>query len=230
MGWIPGVERIGRVSGTGYGIWIKRTIVRYNQGMTATEIAGIGLRELDATALALIGHDVAMIPDASLGASTPCEGWTVADLVRHMNEQHEAITSTILSTSSEHSEDPRGSFARHAARWVVALEQAGDAIHVPKVGGPVPKHMVLQVHFVDMLVHRWDIARALGQPCLIPPGHAEYALPIARSITGPGSNLSGPGGVYQPPLDEDAALPPIDNIAALLGRSPRWRPDEPVPA
>jgi mycothiol maleylpyruvate isomerase-like protein len=31
---------------------------------------------------------------------TPCAGWTVADLIRHMNDEHEAIIQTVLGPST----------------------------------------------------------------------------------------------------------------------------------
>ncbi len=74
-----------------------------------------------------------------------------------------------------------------------------------------------------MLVHRWDLARALERPYAAPSVLTRAALPIARTMTGPGSGLNGPGGVYKPPLPEDPALDPVANLAALLGRDPRWR-------
>lgn len=183
---------------------------------------------LDATALALMGYDVAMIPDEALGNETPCEGWTVEDLVRHMNEQHQAVIATVLTDVETGTDDARADFARIAARWVVALEQAGETVTVPKVGRALPAEHVLAVHFVDMLVHRWDLAHALGRQCLVPNSLTDIALPIARSMTGPDSTLSGPGGVYRRSLPEDPDLPPVNNLAALLGRNPQWQPLSPL--
>ncbi|MBF6298917.1 TIGR03086 family protein [Nocardia amamiensis] len=173
-------------------------------------------------ALALIGHDVATVADTDLGAPTPCTGWTVADLIEHMNERHEAVIATVFAPLEDHADDPRDGFARTAARWVVAMEQVGGVVHLPEAGA-MATDVVLSVHFVDMLTHRWDLSRALGRPCTVPDRLTAIALPIARSITGPGSPLNGPGGVYRRALKEDPALSAMDNIAALLGRDPRWQ-------
>lgn len=190
------------------------------------------LLRLDATALMLIGHDVATLADADLAAPTPCTGWTVADLIDHMNERHEAVIASVFAPLDDHADNPRDGFARIAARWVVAMEQTGELVDLPQAG-PMPIDLVLSVHFVDMLVHRWDMSRALGRPCPVPDRLLAEALPIARRITAPGSPLNGPNGVYRPALNEDAALPAMDNIAALLGRDPHWLPDRhttPAPA
>lgn len=180
------------------------------------------LLRLDATALALIGHDVALIPDAAMADPTPCDGWTITDLLHHMNERHEAIARTELPPF-EADGDPRDDFARIAARCLAVLERAGETVLLPWLG-QVPTELVLGVHAVDMLVHRWDLARALGTAPAVPPRLTEIALPLARTNTAPGSPLNAPGGVYAPPLAEDPSRPAIDNLAALLGRNPTWSP------
>ncbi|GGQ28264.1 TIGR03086 family protein [Actinomadura coerulea] len=180
------------------------------------------LLSLDATAVALIGHDVALIPDAAMADPTPCEGWTVTDLLHHMNERHEAIARTALPPL-EPSADPRGDFALVAARCLAVLERAGETVTMPRLG-PVPTEWVLGIHAVDMLVHRWDLARALRTTPAVPSWIAEAALPLARANTAPGSPLNGPGGAYRPPRAEEPSRPAIDNLAALLGRDPNWAP------
>ncbi|GAA4292593.1 TIGR03086 family metal-binding protein [Actinomadura luteofluorescens] len=185
------------------------------------------LLDLDATALALIGHDVALIPDAALADPTPCEGWTVADLLHHMNERHEAIARTALPPL-EPAGDPRDGFALTAARCLAVLERAGETVTMPRLG-PLSTAWVLGIHAVDMLVHRWDLARALRTTPATPSRITEAALPLARANTAPGSPLNGPDGAYRPPLAEDPSRPAIDNIAALLGRDPHWSPQEVTP-
>jgi uncharacterized protein (TIGR03086 family) len=188
----------------------------------------VGLADLlrmDAVALALISHDVALIPDSALAAPTPCAGWTVADLLRHMNERHDAVTRMVLPSLPAVGDDPRGDFARIAARWTVAVEQTGEILDLPRMG-PQPTQRILGIHAVDMLVHRWDLARALQLPLAVPAGLAEAALPLARANTAPGSPLNGPGGAYRPPVAEQPTDSTMDRIVALLGRDPRWtRPD-----
>lgn len=180
------------------------------------------LFQLDAAAVTLTGHEVLMVPAASRAAPTPCSGWDVLDLVRHMNDQHEAVAAGVLPAPNGLSGDPVADFPRYAARWLVALDQAGDTVHVPMIGGEVPVERVLAVHLVDMLVHRWDLLSALGLDRPTPDELVRAALPVARSMTGPESPLSGPDGVYSPPLPEEPGLSPLQNLAALLGRDPRW--------
>lgn len=182
------------------------------------------LLRLDATALALLGHDVAMIPDSALENATPCEGWAVVDLLRHMNERHDAVAQTMFPALDDVSDDPRDDFARITARWTVTIQQAGETVNVPRGGGQWPTGWILGVHVVDMLVHRWDLARALGAALTVPAELVDAALPLARANTAPGSPLNGPGGDYRQPFAQHAATSTMDTIVALLGRDPQWSP------
>ncbi|AVH21783.1 TIGR03086 family metal-binding protein [Nocardia cyriacigeorgica] len=181
------------------------------------------LLSLDATAVMLIGHDIAALDDAELDLPTPCTGWTIADLIAHMNERHAAVIAATGTPVPTPAGDPRDAFAVIAAHWVTAMEQTGAIVTLPRAG-TLPTEQVLSIHFVDMLVHRWDIARALGISPETPARLTEIALPIARSITAPGSPLNGPNGVYHPSLAENPTRPAMDNIAALLGRDPHHTP------
>lgn len=179
---------------------------------------------LDAEALAMITRTVAVVDDHALAAPTPCEGWTVADLVRHMNSRHEEVANHVLGSRHPASDDPRADFPVFADRWLQAMARTGPTVYLPGFGKHIPTEYVLSVHFVDMLAHHWDLCRAMDIPPAVPAELTGPALPVARDITAPGSPLVGHS--YRPPLDEDAALDAIDNLAALLGRAPSWRPAE----
>lgn len=181
------------------------------------------LLQLEAVALALLARDVVTLSDADLEAPTPCVGWNVADLIRHMNDRHEAILTPVLPGKHGRSGSVRDDFAVIAARWVVAMDQAGDTVVLPD-RGPFPTEKFMSVHLTDMLVHRWDLNRALDRPCPTPSRLTALALPTARSITGAGSAFNGPGGVYKPAVESGSPHSDLDAIVALLGRDPAWEP------
>jgi uncharacterized protein (TIGR03086 family) len=178
---------------------------------------------LNAAALGLITHDVVATTDETMTRETPCAGWTVADLIRHMNDEHEAIIQTVLAPLDNRAEDPREDFPVIAARWTLALAHAGPTVMVPKAGAALATDQVRAIHFVDMLVHRWDLARATDRDSDIDPVLAETALAIARFVTAPSNPYGLVGLVYRTPQDEAAERRPIDNLAALLGRNPNWK-------
>ncbi len=81
-------------------------------------------------------------------------------------------------------------------------------------------------HFVDYVVHGWDVARSLGHDFGLAPDLLAAALPVARAV--PDGELRQQGLVpFAPgiPVTGDASL--LDQIVALLGRRPDW--PEPAP-
>ncbi|MGY2063508.1 TIGR03086 family metal-binding protein, partial [Nocardia gipuzkoensis] len=122
----------------------------------------------------------------------------------------------------ERADDPRDDFSRITGRWLAVVEASGDEFVLPDRGA-VRTEWFLGVHVVDMLVHRWDLARAVGRDCTVPQRLLAAALPLAQANTAPGSVLNGPGGVYHPPLSQDSATTTLETIVALLGRDPKWQ-------
>lgn len=182
------------------------------------------ISELDARALHDLVPIVEALTDADLGAPTPCIGWQVRDLLQHMNSEHEAVSELLLPESAVLDADPRKAFGQIISRWITATGAAltdGRAISVPKFGTEFPAESLLSIHFADMLVHRWDIAKALGVDPDLPEDLVGLALPIALSIpdTGP---LRGVNGYAQAVPMPDSA-PPTDRLVAALGRSPDWQ-------
>jgi uncharacterized protein (TIGR03086 family) len=186
------------------------------------------IQRLDAAAVALITHDVVTTTDQAMTLPTPCAGWTVADLIRHINDEHEAISQTVLGPLHHRSEDPRDDFAAITARWILALAAAGPMLMVPKARATIATDQVRAIHLVDMLVHRWDLAKATDRDSEIESVLADTALPIARSITAPTNPYGLVGFAYATPKAEKPDRRPIDNLAALLGRNPDW-PTIPAP-
>lgn len=178
--------------------------------------------DLDTAALALIAYDVARLQDTDLRRPTPCTGWDVANLLQHMNDRHHAISRQFLGCQPEPSSDPRRQFAVAASAWTLALAFNADPIRLPGLTEPVARDQVRAVHFIDMLTHRWDLAKALGRPTRDGEALADAALPIARIVTAPGSALVGTA--YQASRDHDPAAPALDRLVALLGRDPAWSP------
>ena len=175
---------------------------------------------LDAEALQLLSAEVGALGDDDLTLPTPCAGWLVSDLLRHMTEEHELIVTRILRAPAAPDDDVRRAFAASAGRWLDALQRAGAATFVPRLNRDMATSRVLSVHFVDMLVHRWDLTRAVGRPCPVPDRLIEAARPVAAEITAPGSPLVGAGRAYAPRLTGNFSA--TDQVVALLGRDPAW--------
>lgn len=95
-----------------------------------------------------------------MGTTDPCVGWTVTDLVEHMNTEHEAILAPLLGPI-EPQADSAAAFGLSADRWIAAFGSEKDSpstIVIAKFGVALPTESVLHVHFMDMIVHRWILS------------------------------------------------------------------------
>jgi uncharacterized protein (TIGR03086 family) len=184
--------------------------------MTSTKCA----LDLDRCALELLAADIAYLSDDDLTRATPCAGWSVAALLEHMSSEHAAISGTALPTDT----DPRATWRLVVDDWLEFFESAEDQVWIPKMNESLPAHQVLSVHFADMVVHRWDLMKAIGAPCETPVELLDAAAPVAELVTSEASPLVGPGGVYGPALAPDRADSPLDMLVRRYGRDPHWRP------
>jgi uncharacterized protein (TIGR03086 family) len=175
---------------------------------------------LDVAALKLLRSDIEALSDHQLALPTPCTGWDVAALLNHMATEHDAICGSEMAPSES---DPRQRWIRAADRWLDFMQAAGDDVYVPKMGTKVTLEQLVAVHFADMLIHRWDLAAATGQPCETPEVLLAAANQIADLVTSPGSPLVGPNGVYRPALTEDSTATPLENLVRRYGRDHAWR-------
>ncbi|MEC3957582.1 TIGR03086 family metal-binding protein [Nocardia sp. CDC153] len=178
--------------------------------------------ELDRRALTDLVTLVGGLTDADLDRPTPCAGWVVRDLLRHMNSEHEAISEGSLNTEIVLEADPRKAFAQAASRWIEAFGglAADHLVRLPKFGTELHAQSLLRVHFIDMLTHRWDLAKALAVDPALPEDLLAVALPIATAIPNQGP-LRGPHG-YAAPLPASPTATPTDLLVSALGRSPSW--------
>ena len=172
-------------------------------------------------ALELLEGDVHLLDARTLTLPTPCDGWTVRDLINHMNAEHVAICDGAVPDES----DPRAEFCRIAARWVAFFDTTmGRAVRIPKMGADIPSEIMLSVHLADMVVHRWDLTSAIGSPCPVPEALLDAAAEVAEVATANGGPLVGPDGVYMPALGPDPKGTRLENLVRQYGRDHRrWR-------
>ena len=175
-------------------------------------------READRRALDLLCAEIRELSDDDLSEATPCVGWDVADLIRHMTIEHVAICGGDVDESA----DPRPQFSRVASLWTAFFDSAPAEVEVPKLNSVLPTDIVLATHAADMLVHRWDVAAALGRAISTPIDLVEYAHGVADVVTAQGSPLVGPGAAYEVALPEVDGDEPFDALLRRFGRDPRW--------
>jgi uncharacterized protein (TIGR03086 family) len=84
-----------------------------------------------------------------------------------------------------------------------------------------PAAQAISFHFVDYVVHGWDVARSLGRDFELAPALLDAALPVARAV--PDGEPRRRGLMpFAPGVAAAADAGPLDQIVALLGRRPGW--------
>jgi uncharacterized protein (TIGR03086 family) len=163
---------------------------------------------------------VAAVPDDRWDAPSPCEGWTARDVVAHMVDNHrlfEGFVGRDLGEAPSADDDPAGAFA--AARMVVSGHLhdpiTAEASFVGEVFGPMTFAEGID-RFVafDLLIHRWDLARAAGLEVALPAGEVARAW---EAVDAMGDALRGPGA-FGPEAPAPDGADDQTRLLAFLGR------------
>jgi uncharacterized protein (TIGR03086 family) len=104
-------------------------------------------------------------PADSWGNPAPCEGWTATDVVAHISRNFNSMSAGL--TGGEPAEfvaaDPVGSWNAARDRMLGAATTVDLSTPVPGPFGPMPaEQMIGRFMCMDVLVHTWDLARAVG--------------------------------------------------------------------
>jgi uncharacterized protein (TIGR03086 family) len=170
-----------------------------------------------------------------LSQPTPCRGWDLRTLLRHINHSlatlHEGIGQRSLTldqakqATAEVMPDDEllGSFQHRARRLLEVWAQSGDDADdgtILVAHRPLHRTTVASTGALEIAVHGWDIAEARQFHAPIPPALARHLLVVARHLVLPSSR---PAEFAAPvPATDDAT--PSDRLVAFLGRDPQdWR-------
>ncbi|MEW2126608.1 TIGR03086 family metal-binding protein [Streptomyces sp. NPDC127037] len=165
---------------------------------------------------------------------TPCDRWTLRALVEHMGGQHLGFAAAARGEGDDaaaweprRAGDDPAAWYRGTARTVLDAfarpEASQRRFTLPEISteATFPAATAMGFHFLDYVVHSWDVAATLGLPLALPDDVVEAALPSALRVPG-GPAREGPDAAFRPalPVAEGGPLP---RVLAALGRSPDWR-------
>ncbi|WP_432176289.1 TIGR03086 family metal-binding protein [Streptomyces sp. Tue6028] len=165
---------------------------------------------------------------------TPCAGWTLRALVAHMTAQHRGFAAAARGAGHEEAHwrepadtaDPGRTYREAASAVLDAFAEPGVTERefvLPELGGPFPGRRAVGFHFVDYVVHAWDVAATLGVRLELPGAVLDAAVAVARRVpTDPA--LRGPGFAFAPARDVPAGADALDEALRLLGRDPEAWP------
>ena len=196
-----------------------------------------GIVALDAQAVRASVDLVAQATARDLARPTPCADWTLHGLLRHMIAQHYGFAAASAGdgdlarwTLRPLGADPVAAYRAAAERVLDAFGAEGALdrdFSLPEISRDLmfPARRAISFHFVDYVVHSWDVARTLGLPLDLDPALLDAALRVARAVPG-GAARVAPGAAFGPAVawsGGGAGGSGLDQIVALLGRSPGWQ-------
>jgi uncharacterized protein (TIGR03086 family) len=160
------------------------------------------------------------VPGDGWTAPSPCEGWSARDVVRHIVQtQREFLTGhgVDLGEQPDVDADPAAAWRDHSKRVseAVADEAVAGAEYDGHFGRTTVGASLEQFYVFDMLVHRWDIARAAGLD--VPFTEAELDR-IEQAADSFGDALYM-DGVCRPGVEAPADADRATRVLARLGRS-----------
>jgi uncharacterized protein (TIGR03086 family) len=173
-------------------------------------------------------HVVNDVSDDQLRNPTPCEGWTVRDVINHItggatmfaiSAEQGSVPDEVLGQlmgGDNLGDDPKAAWAVAAKRAMAAFEQPGVLDRMVQLPfGEMPAGVALNIAVFDVLTHAVDIASASGQQ-VDDQELIETAITVGRQMIGP--ELRVPG-MFDPEQPVAANAPPADRLLAFAGRN-----------
>jgi uncharacterized protein (TIGR03086 family) len=190
------------------------------------------LVELTREALSRFGALVGTVSEEGLDDPTPCAEWTVRDLVEHTVGLTHGMAEALRAGDAS-----RAAFRpRPSAEWPGAEQAMAEALeHLPHPTLqarvrvlPVSDEAtfspedVVRIHLLDLVVHTWDLARALRldhDPGEAAPALVDLAALVAARIVPSTRHQFGP-----PIVTAEVSTDAWPRLLRLLGRDPGWQP------
>lgn len=206
--------------------------------------AGIDeLRALQRNALADVDVLVAGLSPSLMTRPTPCEGWDVRALVEHMVGLNMGFAEAFRAGAC--TEDSYRS--RPVCSWIESRDMLVDATAELEPGrtvviAPVSTELsfsardAVVIHLLDITVHAWDLASALGMNHQ--PSDQSVAAIADMAALIAARPLPSTEEQFSSPLPAIINAPAWTRVLRLLGRDPSWRspdssgvlhPDNPNP-
>jgi uncharacterized protein (TIGR03086 family) len=169
------------------------------------------------------------LTEADKDKATPCEKWTVTQVLQHATGDQIGYAAAITGGPWP-SEDPFAPSGRLDGDPVAFLEtglsasataytQIGDddpTVATPLPQGAMPAWQAAGACALDAAVHAWDIAVATSQPSPLTTPMARDLLEVAITIVEPLR-----GFAYGPSLPSAPGDGDVENLLRYLGRDPR---------
>ena len=164
-----------------------------------------------------------------LGGSTPCSEWNVQALVKHQLLVAQFVYDVIAETGAADpsvmdavkdplpSEGAQAAFEAGTARVLEAIKATGKLEKVLDTPfGQMPAGHFLMIPFGDVVIHKWDLAKASNQNTSIDSGLAEACFGALSQGIEQGREL----GFFRAEVTVPISASIQDKLLGLSGRKP----------
>ncbi|PZF81392.1 TIGR03086 family metal-binding protein [Jiangella anatolica] len=178
--------------------------------------------ELLDRALGYLAGSLALVRPALLARPTPCAGWDLLALLRHLNDSLLALleatgagrVSAPFAGDADAPADPIGAVRRRAS-LLAGRCAAGAGPDVVAVGDRwLSARAVAATGALEIAVHGWDVARACGADRPLPPSFALRLLGVSSVLVDEADRPAR----FAPPLGGREGDDPGVRLLAFLGR------------
>jgi uncharacterized protein (TIGR03086 family) len=146
---------------------------------------------------------------------SPCADWDAAGVVGHMLDTHRMFLGFIGRELPEGAGWPEARDAMHAA---LADEATAGQDHEGLFGTQRWDASVERFILPDLLLHRWDLARALGVDDTLDPDEVHAVFETAKGYP---ADMMRTNGVFGAEVTVPDDAPEQDRLLAFTGRDPR---------
>ena len=166
--------------------------------------------------------------DGRWDRQSPCTAWLAGDVLEHVIGFHDVLLLRPLGLKPDRPRDEPQS------RWELTYNQLEKAVsqqdlfervvEVPAVGQNAPTRLdarkLVPRLTQDVLVHTWDLARAVGADDSL---DREWCAHFLEQLPADVDALTA-SGMFAPPVIVADQAGPQARLLARLGRDPSWQP------
>lgn len=187
------------------------------------------VRELILSAIPAFTTTVLEVPDDAWDAPTPCDRWSVRDVVNHVTAEHLWAHRLLRGATLDEvgsaydgdvvGADPSGAWRKAARDSAEAWAYSDLSAKVSLSGGPTTVADYGEQMLLDLAVHRWDVQRGANVGEALDGAVVSHLLGQLRERP----DLFAAPGLFHDPLPTDSEYA-HDQLLALVGRNPGWHP------
>ena len=172
---------------------------------------------------------LADVTDQQLTLPTPCEKLRLDELVAHVGMLASAFTAAAGKDFGPLTDTPPTDGAQLDADWRTAYPDRLAALAtawrdpdawqgMTRAGGiDLPGEVAGSVALAEVVIHGWDVARAIGRPYDGDPASVAACLAHLAQF-----DASGTEGMFGPAVPIADGAPGLDRVIASSGRDPAW--------